>query len=253
MSNPLSFSTHQKVKATNYLSSTKSTCTISTGSHSYTDPEGKTHTCSGSSSTATQYECHYAKEDVKIAYGLNVTKEQRTKDSNGSIALETWYDPSKLAGWRNFNTVGFTIPEKYYTNPDVIKMYGSQKDDRDTSYDGVYLLADVSKNINGANKYSVFDVLYRNGGEYYLRWFNDSLPIGAQSASSTSTDKYEDYLRSIGDMSFRYTSGSHPIDGVQFIAHRDLLSGDEVATSLAVSGYMAKYASNPVQQVIFSS
>ncbi len=243
VSNPLSFSTHQKVKATNYLSSTKSTCTISTGSHSYTDPEGKTHTCSGSSSTATQYECHYAKEDVKIAYGLNVTKEQRTKDSNGSIALETWYDPSKLAGWRNFNTVGFTIPEKYYTNPDVIKMYGSQKDDRDTSYDGVYFLADVSKNINGANKYSVFDVLYRNGGEYYLRWFNDSLPIGAQSASSTSTDKYEDYLRSIGDMSFRYTSGSHPIDGVQFIAHRDLLSGDEVATSLAVSGYMAKYAS----------
>lgn len=252
VSNPLSFSTHQKVQATNYLSSTKSTCTISTGSHTYTDSHGSkklgtyytdSHTCSGSSSTATQYECHYAKEDVKIAYGLNVTKEQRTKDSNGSIALETWYDPSKLAGWRNFNTVGFTIPEKYYTNPDVIKMYGSQKDDRDTSYDGVYFLADVSKNINGANKYSVFDVLYRNGGEYYLRWFNDSLPIGAQSASSTSTDKYEDYLQSIGDMSFRYTSGSHPIDGVQFIAHRDLLSGDEVATSLAVSGYMAKYAS----------
>ena len=197
------------------------------------------HWCGGASGqTFTSFGCHYTSETSNVAYGFNPQKEQLTEDKSGAVNYTVTPYTANID--KRYNTVGLTFPQKYYSYKDVVKLAASNKYNEDSEY-----LLPTNTNAN-ANKYSVFDVLFgmnKKTDEYWLKYFNDSSAIEYQSYTASNADIDADITDKNGAIAVDYMSGSHPIDGVQFIAHRDLLSGDEVATSLAVSGYMAKYAS----------
>ena len=197
------------------------------------------HWCGGASGqTFISFGCHYTSETSNVAYGFNPQKEQLTEDKSGAVNYTVTPYTANID--KRYNTVGLTFPQKYYSYKDVVKLAASNKYNEDSEY-----LLPTNTNAN-ANKYSVFDVLFgmnKKTDEYWLKYFNDSSAIEYQSYTASNADIDADITDKNGAIAVDYMSGSHPIDGVQFIAHRDLLSGDEVATSLAVSGYMAKYAS----------
>lgn len=242
--------TLMQVHATNYAGGSGSLrCTVpSVPAHTYsvrtgTDSAGKpiysTRHCNGAPVlTISSFGCHYTSETSHVAYGFNPQKEQLTEDKSGAVNYTVTPYTANID--KRYNTVGLTFPQKYYSYKDVVKLAASNKYNEDSEY-----LLPTNTNAN-ANKYSVFDVLFgmnKKTDEYWLKYFNDSSAIEYQSYTASNADIDADITDKNGAIAVDYMSGSNPIDGVQFIAHRDLLSGDEVASSLAVSGYMAKYAS----------
>lgn len=210
----------------------------------------------GFSCSATIHNCKYLKEIPTVVYGKvspAVIQKSTTRDNKTVITNNGWKQPTSTANPVPWGDVGFTVPQDYYAYKDVVKLSGSKT----FSSGSQYFLPDTSRQIVSANgltasKYAVFDVLFGMNGssdDYWIQYLDSSRNlIGSdghmQYAQFTDTDKSADWQSSIGDGEFSFKDSGTTINQAQFIAHRDLLSGDEVATSLAVSGYMAKYASN---------
>lgn len=256
-SKPLTFTENKKVQALNYVNangevacssqshdshtvsgSHSSSCpTVCTNSHSY--PTG------GYSGDAIyQMDCRYTQENVVHYFGLNPAVTQAYKDTNGKLVVNGGYKTAaQLANSSQFTEVGFVIHKDYYADPDVVKLSGSHQ------YSGSkqeFLLPNKNGMPAQADEHAVYDVLL-NGDKYWVRYFAGTNIIGSdrqQSSKQENVDKKEDYSSQIAHLNFAYTEGNNKIDGAQYIAHRDLLSGDQVMGSLAVSGYMAKYANN---------
>lgn len=252
-SKPLTFTANKKVQALNYVNAYGTTVCSSkshsshTGSHSASCSSSCTssHSYGGySASSISKMDCRYTKEEVIRYFGLNPTVTQAFKDSNGKLVGNDGYKTAEqLANSNQFTEVGFTIHKDYYADPDVVKLSGSHQ------YSGSkpeYLLPDKSGKPAQADEHAVYDVLLNND-KYWVRYFTGTNIIGPdrqQYAKQDNKDKKEDYNSQTAHRTFSYTSGDNAIDGAQYIAHRDLLSGDQVMGSLAVSGYMAKYANN---------
>lgn len=210
----------------------------------------------GFSCSAIIHNCKYLKEIPTVVYGKvspAVIQKSTTRDNKTVITNNGWKQPTSTANPVPWGDVGFTVPQDYYAYKDVVKLSGSKT----FSSGSQYFLPDTSRQIVSANdltasKYAVFDVLFGMNGssdDYWIQYLDSSRNlIGSdghmQYAQFTDTDKSADWQSSIGDGEFSFKDSGTTINQAQFIAHRDLLSGDEVATSLAVSGYMAKYASN---------
>lgn len=264
---PLTFNTLKQVQALNYVNKTEVYCDEScdgedencAGHWVDTDGDGvdddveyRDDNCDpdycGESCHIDKYLCHYTAESVINYFGLNVTQPRHYKDNHGTLVeMPGFKTGDKLATQGSFTDVGFTIPGKYYNNPDVVKFAGSNK------YSGSdiwYMLPNEAGKPAQSNKYATFDVLYNINDTYRVKYYNSFNQVGTanhmQYAQQSQNDKKQDYTNENAHVNFGYTdSSSHnAIDGIQFIAHRDLTSGDSVATSLAVSGYMAKYANN---------
>lgn len=195
------------------------------------------------------YICPYTRESVTPYFGLYVSQPTHYEEgSPGSLKVKSGFKSgSTLAAQSSFSDVGFTIPSKYYSNPDVVKFAGSNKY---SGSDMWYMLPNEVGKAAQSNKYATFDVLYNINNTYRVKYYNGNNQVGTanhmQYAQQSQNDKKQDYTDKDAHIDFGYTEGNshNAINGVQFIAHRDLTSGDNVATSLAVSGYMAKYANN---------
>lgn len=223
---------------------------------SWTGSDGTVHSTTYHG-TCYVYEsrCHWTKEFVTVQYGFQAPKIiQKTKVSSDGKSIE--YTP----GWKLPTTpvaVGFTVPEKYYAAADVVKAAGSHVYQDNTKYKNlVHVLSkydDKSAYTTGyhsikASKYAMFDVVPQNTNEYWIQYYNNQdEQIGTTNHMQytqfdSDKDVKPDENNRVGDGKFSFLSSGQSITGAKYIAHRDLLAADEVATSLAVSGYMAKYA-----------
>ena len=242
---------NEKVHATNYLNTEKSAHS-SGGSFTYQvdgshkdycqeDCSNHHHTYNTWYCPAKKATCHWTKEYVDVYYGVEQPSTlQRTEDRNGKIIFKP-YTPT-------FTKVGVTIPGAYYNYKDVVKL---NKEYQQGTYDVVYTLPKKTTpecHNTKANAYATFDVLLNGDDNYWIHYLNGSKVIGEaegiQHQSFDETNIKRDTESDTGGNKFDWLSSGKPMNSVQFIAHRDLLSGDEVSTSLAVSGYMAKYANN---------
>lgn len=260
VSNTLSFEDNNKVRAKNYIGQTgQIICNTSASAPDYycsghwdssiNDRVDRDDDCAGGCSHSCyiyQYKCKMLLEQVQVYYGLNPSQKQRYKDVSGKATQISGYKTGdELKNSNKFTDVGFTVPTSYYTHQDVVKFAGSGKISGDEEW---YFLPDSTGKPDKANKYATFDVLYNINGSYRLKYFDDVNEVGTtghiQSKTQDNTDRQQDYKSSNAHLQFDFTNNADgaKIDGIQFIAHRDLTSGDKVTASLAVSSYMAKYA-----------
>lgn len=207
--------------------------------------------------------CHWLEEYVEVYFGNNqpsqVWKTKKTSDGKGVATESAWKDPDKVGYSSN---VGFVVPLSYYSKADTVKVAASHSYGTAGSYKNIYTLPDFNvgavqsgyHNIK-ASKYAVFDILGRDPLNYWIQYMtsDNSLQVGTSSTSQyaifdATSDVKVDKTNTVGDGKFDFIESGTKIDAVQFIAHRDLLSGDNVATSLAVSGYMLKYGTNSSTQ-----
>lgn len=205
---------------------------------------------------AVIHDCKYLQEIPTVVYGkVSPPVVQKTYTSDGKTIADTpgWKQPTASNNPIAWSEVGLTVPGSYYDYKDVVKLASSK-----TFIDGSeYFLPGTSKQTvvaHGltANKYAVFDVLFGKNGsnsKYWLQYLdNNGNVVGStghmQYTLFSEQDKKEDFTANPGDGKFDFMSSGTSIDKAQFLAHRDMLSGDNVAPSLAVSGYMTKYASN---------
>lgn len=210
----------------------------------------------GYSCGAVIHKCKYLQEIPTVVYGKvspPVVQKTYTSDDKNITDTPGWKQPTASANPIAWSEVGLTVPGSYYDYKDVVKLASSK-----TFIDGSeYFLPGTSRQTitaHGltANKYAVFDVLFGKKGsnsKYWLQYLdNNNNVVGStghmQYALFSEQDKKEDFTANPGDGQFDFLSSGTPIDKAQFLAHRDMLSGDNVASSLAVSGYMTKYASN---------
>lgn len=204
----------------------------------------------GAECSSTLHKCTYLEDYIVTVYGANPTQKYRWEKKGNSTAV------SQHANWKapvqtvNSSTVGFAIPENYYANADVVKLFGSQKIYKDKEY---YLnLNKAATNLHSiqAKEVAALDVLLETDNTFFIRYVNDDdKQIGTKDHTQydqfTNNDKKEDFSSVKGKSAWNYLSGSNAdITGVKFISHRDYISGDKVQTSLVVSGYMAKYGYN---------
>lgn len=260
----LSFSDNDRVEANNYtdqlgdeVEARADAYDQRKGSHSsscYThDEDGTSHLncsshhhystrCSTSHGAIHKYDCHYTKESVEVGFGLNVSQVTHYEDTTGHAILKAKSDYKSigaLTGNGSFTEVGFTIPKDYYVHQNVVK-WGTNGSNNEYTY--------LPAKSGSTNEFTTFDVLLDQSKKAYrLKYYNDIEEVEYQSKTQTSEDKKQDVRNASADMKFDYLSGDDngiKIDGAKFLSHRDLLSGDDVTTSLAVAGYMAKYAHN---------
>ena len=224
------------------------------------------HSSHSWSCPATKSTCHWTEEYVDVYYGIKKpTVIQRTAVSssdsksisgnNNGKWQSTFVNSSSTS---NHATVGVVIPESYYAYKDVVKASAvlDYNDSGATNYNGlVYVLPNKdsvtsittgSHNIK-ADKNAVFDILMKDSTNYWIEYLSGSQIVGKdvhQSSTFKAKDIQADWQNSTGDGEFNWLANGTTVNGVHFIAHRDLLSADEVSTSLAVSGYMAKYANS---------
>lgn len=264
------------IVARNFMNQSETFCSARRSSHRYevscddTCPasHGGTHSTWGhSASCSATWSLHqYASESVEVYYGLSKPSSvQRTRDRNGYIQGLTssggWGSSAPSTSHSDFKKyaeVGVVIPESYYAYKDVVKTSASlDYDDPGASKykglvyvlpnkDGVTSITAGCHNIQ-ANKNAVFDILMKDSDNYWIQYLSNGKIVGKdvhQSSTFDTKDKDADKQNSTGDGKFDWLSSGATVNGVHFLAHRDLLSADEVSTSLAVSGYMAKYANS---------
>lgn len=247
------------------------------GSHSggcySTDSDGHKHlNCSSHHHSScgwkcgyNESDCHWLEESVVVVFGKTnppeKQKSEKTTDGKGVKTKTSWKEPTSSSSPVAWGEVGFAIGETYYNKNAVVKLHvaGQPTSKVNESGKSYYLLPklDASKAMptqHGvkANEFATFDVLLGASGNtenYWLRYVDsgDTGVIGTsgfvQYSKFEDNDKSKDWKNSQGAGKWDYLNGNQgaKIDGAKFISHRDLLSGDNIASSLVVSGYMAKY------------
>lgn len=272
---------NKNVHASNYLSGTKNPCSFKctssiSGTHSdscYSTNNGvKTLNCSSHhhrSCEATcaykESDCRWLEESVVAVFGKvapsQKQKSEKTSDGTGIKTRSDWKEPTSSSSSIAWSDVGFAIGGDYYNKNTVVKLHVSGQPTSKVYENGksYYLLPKLdaanampTQHSIRANEFATLDLLLGEGGStenYWLRYVDsgDTGVIGAdnfvQYAKFDDNDKSKDWKSSEGAGKWDYLNGNQgaKIDGAKFISHRDLLSGDNIASSLVVSGYMAKY------------
>lgn len=172
---------------------------------------------SGTPSTCAS--CHWTNEHVYAVYGARFSSDPTAsyKWSDNSLVTDNTAAPSGYYA-------AFSVPHAYMVNTKVLK--GN---------------TNPSFNILSANS---TDSLFLPRGADGLELV-PSLEDGVSSSSSWEIQAFQsDADKDKSSKTAHFTNFSwDKVKRASYVAHRDILSGSN-ATSLAVSGYMAKYATN---------
>lgn len=197
-------------------------CSNNLSSHSWTSLATSGGTSSTTSTAPACTSCHWTKEHVYAVYGARFSSDPTashkwdTSDNNKLVTNNTATPSSYYAA--------FSVPHAYMVNTKVLK--GN---------------TNPSFNILSANSTdSLFLPRDKNGLELV-----PSLEDGVSANSSWEIQAFQsDADKDKSSKTAHFTNFSwDKVKRASYVAHRDILSGNN-ATSLAVSGYMTKYATN---------